>query len=250
MKRTLLLLMLDVALCIPCLAAEKDAPALRAGAAADVTPNELHKPDGKQAEKSPWPKSERYEKQILAFEAADKTSPPPQNGILFTGASNIVGWKTLAEDFPGLPVINRGFGGSHIADCTFYADRIVIPYKPRVIVFRTGGNDINAGKTPEEVAADFQAFAEKVHGALPETRIVFWSMTPSVKRLAGWEREKKGNELIRAYIAGGKNMVYLDTVDATLGPDGKPRAELYTDGLHFNREAFKMFAKIIRPCLE
>lgn len=117
-------------------------------------------------------------------------------------------------------------------------------------MFRSGGNDINAGKTPEEVADDFKAFAEKVHGALPETRIVFWSMTPSVKRLANWEREKKGNELIQAYIAAGKNMVYLDTADATLGVDGKPRAELFTDGLHFGREAYKMFAQIIRPHLE
>ena len=71
--------------------------------------NELHKADEKQARHSRWPKSERYEKQILAFEAADKTSPPPQDGMFFTDASNIVGWKSLAEDFPGLPVINRGF---------------------------------------------------------------------------------------------------------------------------------------------
>jgi len=101
-----------------------------------------------QAGNSRWPKSERFEKAILAYEAADKTSPPPQNAILFTGASNIVGWKTLVEDFPGLAVINRGFGGSHIADCVFYADRIVIPSKPRMIVFRAAGNDIQAGKTP------------------------------------------------------------------------------------------------------
>lgn len=196
------------------------------------------------------PKSQRYEKQILAFEAADKIKPPPQNAVLFTGASNIVGWKTLAEDFPGLPVINRGLGGSHIADCVFYADRIVIPYKPRVIVFRTGGNDINAGKTPEQVAADFQAFAEKVHAKLPDTRIAYWSMTPSVKRVATWDREKKGNELIKAYIASGKNMVYIDSAEATLGADGKPRPEWFTDGLHFNREAYRMFAKIIRPYLD
>ena len=197
------------------------------------------------------PKSGRYEATILAFEAADKTNPPPQNAILFTGASNIVGWKTLAEDFPGLAVINRGFGGSHIADCVYYADRIVIPCKPRVIVFRAGGNDINAGKTPEQVAADFKAFAEKVHAKLPNTRIAYWPMSPSIARLTNWQRDKKGNKLIKAYIVAGKNMVYIDAAEATLGPDGKPRAELFKpDGLHFNREAYKMFAKIIRPYLE
>lgn len=200
--------------------------------------------------KKPWPKSERFEKAILAFEAADKTTPPPRNAILFTGASNIVGWKTLAEDFPGLVVINRGFGGSFIADCVFYADRIVIPYKPRIIVLRAGGNEIAAGKAPDEVADDFKAFAEKVRAKLPDTKIVFWSMTPSVKRLANWQRESKANELIKAYIAAGKNMAYIDATKSTLGPDGKPRPDLFTDGLHFNAEAYKISAKLIRPHLE
>lgn len=203
-----------------------------------------------QARKANWPKSARFEKAILAFEAADKTKPPPQNAILFTGASNIVGWKTLAEDFPGLVVINRGFGGSFIADCVYYADRIVTPYKPRIIVLRAGGNEIAAGKTPQEVADDFKAFAENVHAKLPDAKIVYWSMTPSVKRLTNWEREAKANELIKAYIATGKNMVYIDAAKSTLGPDGKPRPELFTDGLHFNSEAYKISAKLIRPYLE
>lgn len=204
-----------------------------------------------QAGDSGWPKPERFERQILAFEATDKTNPPPQNAILFTGASNIVGWKTLAKDFPGLAVINRGFGGSHIADCVYYAERIVIPYKPRMIVLRAGGNDIHEGKTPEQVAADFKAFVEKVHAKLPGTRIVYWPMTPSTARLANWPRDQKGNELIRAYIAAGDNLVYIDAAEATLGPDGRPRAELFRlDGLHFGPEAYKMFTKIIRPYLE
>ena len=60
-------------------------------------------------------------------------------------------WKTLAQDFPEYKVLNRGFGGCQIADCTYYADRIVVPYKPRLIVLRAGGNDIAAGKTSEQV---------------------------------------------------------------------------------------------------
>src|SRR5512134_2671862 len=58
----------------------------------------------------------RWEKEISAFEASDRTNPPPQNGVLFIGSSTIRLWKTLASDFPGTPVINRGFGGSQIVD--------------------------------------------------------------------------------------------------------------------------------------
>ncbi|NLY01642.1 MAG: hypothetical protein GXY83_36610 [Rhodopirellula sp.] len=99
-------------------------------------------------------------------------------------------------------------------------------------------------------AADFRAFAERVHAKLPDTKIVYWSMTPSVKRLANWERESKANELIKAQIAAGENMAYIDATQSTLGSDGKPRPELFTDGLHFNAEAYKIAAKIIRPYLE
>src|SRR4026208_820072 len=75
------------------------------------------------------------EKDILACEKADAKSPPAPGGVLFVGSSSIRMWTTLADDFPGVPTINRGFGGSKIAHSTRYADRIVIPYKPRTIIF-------------------------------------------------------------------------------------------------------------------
>ncbi len=112
---------------------------------------------------------ERWQTAIAAFEAADQANPPPQGAILFIGSSTIVRWKTLAQDFPGHAVINRGFGGSQIADSVCYADRIVIPYRPRLIVLRAGGNDIHAGKTPEQVAADFQALVETVRASFPRS---------------------------------------------------------------------------------
>ena len=107
--------------------------------------------------------SRRWDNEIQAFEKADKAKLPP-SVVLFIGSSTIVRpWTTLAEDFPEHKVINRGFGGfPQIADSVFYADRIVIPYKPRLIVLRAGGNDINAGKTPERVFDDFKAFVKEV----------------------------------------------------------------------------------------
>jgi lysophospholipase L1-like esterase len=185
--------------------------------------------------------SERWQGAIAAFEAADKASPPPQDAILFIGSSTIVRWKTLAQDFPEHPVINRGFGGSQIADSVFYADRIVIPYRPRLIVLRAGGNDIHAGKSPEQVADDFQAFVARVRAKLPEVRIAYMPINASPLRWANVEREKQANELIKAYIAAGKNLDYIDAFEATLGADGKPREDLFVkDRLHFNDEGYKI----------
>ncbi len=192
----------------------------------------------------------RWQAAITAFEAADKVNPPSQGAILFIGSSTIVRWKTLARDFPGHAVINRGFGGSQIADSVFYADRIVIPYRPRLIVLRAGGNDIHAGKTPEQVAADFHAFVTQVRAKLPDVRIAYMPINASPSRWANVEREKQANQLIKAYIATGKNLDYIDAFDATLGADGKPREDLFVkDRLHFNDEGYKILAAIVRKHL-
>src|SRR5215831_17357466 len=108
------------------------------------------------------PKADKWEKDIAAFEAHDKATPPPQNEIVFVGSSSIRMWKT-AEAFPDLKILNRGFGGSEIADAVKYADRIILPHKPRIVVVFAGGNDINSGKTPEKVADDFKALVAKIH---------------------------------------------------------------------------------------
>src|SRR5205814_4225452 len=94
---------------------------------------------------------DKWEAEIKKFEEADKTSPPPENGIVFVGSSSIRLWKTK-EAFPDLPVINRGFGGSEMGDAARFAERIVIAYKPRIVIAFAGGNDIHGGKIPEQVA--------------------------------------------------------------------------------------------------
>ena len=190
---------------------------------------------------------ERWEKEIQAFEAADRRNPPPRDAILFVGSSSIRRWKTLAQDFPGHKVINRGFGGSQIADATRYADRIIIPCKPRLIVLGAGSNDIAAGKSPEEVAADFDAFVEKIRAALPDTRIAFMSINPAPVRAAQLEKQRKANQLIKSRIAAGNDLDYINLFDAFLGPDGQPREDLFVaDRLHNNAAGYDIRTGITR----
>lgn len=189
----------------------------------------------------------KWEKAIQAFEAADRMNPPPQDAILFIGSSSIRLWKTMAKDFPQHKVINRGFGGSQIADATTYADRIIAPYKPRLIVLGAGGNDIHAGKTAEQVAADFRAFVEKVRELLPDVRIAFFSINPAPARAAEVENVRRANQLIKAYIAYGKNLDYINIFDAFLGPDGQPREDLFVaDRLHPNAAGYDIRAELTR----
>src|SRR5262245_58304647 len=103
--------------------------------------------------------AERWDPAIQKFEAADKVSPPPQNGVLFIGASSIVRWN-LPEYFPelGAKAINRGFGGSQSVDAVRYVDRIVVPYHPRVVVYYAGDNEVEASVPAQEIGGQFTVF--------------------------------------------------------------------------------------------
>ncbi len=190
----------------------------------------------------------QWEKEIAAFEQSDLTNPPPKNGVEFIGSSMIRRWTTLAQDFPGQPVFNRGFGGSEIVDSTHFASRVIFPYAPRMIVFRAGGNDLWAGKTPEQVFADFQEFTATVHAKLPSTEIVFLSWSPTPSRWKQHEAEKELNELVKNFAAHTSNLQYIEAYDLPLGPDGLPRPELFVaDQLHFNGRGYKLLTERVRP---
>jgi lysophospholipase L1-like esterase len=190
----------------------------------------------------------RWEKDVAAFEAADRTSPPPKDGILFVGSSTIVRWKTLQEDFPNQPIINRGFGGNQIVDSTHFADRIIVPYQPRMIFLRAGGNDIHVGKSPEQVFEDYKDFVRTVHAKLPKAEIVFISLAPSIARWDERDASRKLNALVAAHVKSDPRLKYVDTYDTTLDASGQPRPELFVeDKLHFSPEGYKLLIAKVRP---
>ena len=190
----------------------------------------------------------KWEGEIAAFEQSDLTNPPPKNGVEFIGSSMIARWKTLAQDFPGQPVFNRGFGGSEIVDSTHFAPRVIFPYAPLMIVFRAGGNDLWAGKSPEQVFADFQEFYSVVHAKLPATEIVFIAWSPTPSRWKQHMQEKELNELVKHFAAHTPHLQYIEAYDLALGVNGQLRPELFVaDQLHFNADGYKLLAERVRP---
>ncbi len=193
----------------------------------------------------------RYDAQISQFEEQDRQNPPPKDAVLFLGSSSIRRWQDLADDFPDLQVINRGFGGSRIADSIHFLDRIVIPYRPRLIVFYAGENDIAGGLTPEQVFEDYKEFVTRVRRALPRTRIAFVSLKPSPSRAKHLEAFRQANELIRQYTTTHRRLSFIDVFTPMLGPDGQPRPELFVaDRLHLNRQGYDLWKTIIAEHLK
>lgn len=203
------------------------------------------------AETNPGAGPQRFEPAIRAFEAADRTNPPPRDAILLVGSSSIRLWTNAPQQFPAHRLILRGFGGSHVADCVAYADRIVIPYRPRLILFYAGDNDLHAGITPEQVCADFQAFVAKVHAALPDTHIAWISIKPSPARSRLLDAARTANRLVREWIATRARLHYLDVFTPMLDAWGQPRPELFvSDRLHLNDAGYAQWADVVRPFLE
>lgn len=196
-------------------------------------------------------KPDRWEAEIRKFVEADRESPPPRGAVLFIGSSSIRLWKDVAADFPDVHVINRGFGGSRIPDSTRYIDQIVAPYRPRVIVLYAGDNDLAGGHAPKRVFEDYVEFVQQVRRRLPNVRIAFISIKPSPARMVHFEAARQANELIRQYAAKHRGLVYIDVFTPMLGPDGKPRPELFVrDKLHMNRQGYDLWKAAVAPFLK
>ncbi len=185
--------------------------------------------------------SVRWQPEIAAFEAADAKEPPPKGGVVFVGSSSIRLWKTLAQDFHEFQVLNRGFGGSELADSVAFAERIVFPYEPRMVVLYAGGNDINNGKSAQQVFADFQAFVAKLRGKLPDVEIAYISIAGNPARWAQVEKIKEANRLIGDYAKQSKGVRFIDVFSQMLGADGLPKPDIFVaDKLHMNSEGYKI----------
>ena len=193
----------------------------------------------------------QWKPDIDALTANDAAHPPPQHGVLFVGSSSIKNWTpTLAADFPHIPVIDRGFGGSQLADSTRFADRIIVAYQPDVVVLYAGDNDINDGRSADQVIDDFKQFVARVRNDLPHTAIVYITIKPSTSRWKLWPQMRAANEGIASFAKTQKDVRVVDVASRMLDANGQPRAELLLDdGLHMRPAGYAIWIDALKPVL-
>lgn len=196
---------------------------------------------------------ERWEKEVAAYEATDRTSAPPRGEIVFVGSSSIRNWD-LAASFPDLKVINRGVWaagqGFELGDVVRFVDRLVVPHQPRIVVVYAGDNDISGGKTSEQVVVEAERLINRLRTKLPDVRIVFIGVKPSLSRWLQVDRMRLTNTLLRQVCERDDRVAYVDVDGPMMGWDERPRRELFVDdGLHLSLEGYRLWTTLVRPFL-
>lgn len=194
----------------------------------------------------------RWKSSLDAFAQADRDRLPQAGGVLFVGSSSIRLWNDLAQDFRRWPVvINRGFGGSTMAECSLFVRELVTRYRPRHVLVYAGDNDLAEGRTPLEVLDAFARFLTSVREDLPDTRISYISIKPSPLRAALLVRAREVNHMIEAYTRTQANTEFIDIYTPMMAADGRPRPELFlADRLHMNEAGYRLWHQVIASHME
>ena len=197
-------------------------------------------------------KLDRFESTIVAFEAEDQKNGLQQDVVLFVGSSSIKRWETLKTDMTPIPVLNRGFGGSTIPEVTHFADRIILPHKPKWIVFYCGENDLSNEETEAVLALkSFKDFSKYLKKNLPDTKLFFIAIKPSIKRWNYWTKLNEANEQIQKFIDKKDNYFYIDVASKMLDNNGVVLQDIFVkDNLHLNEKGYQIWSETIKPVIE
>jgi lysophospholipase L1-like esterase len=188
-----------------------------------------------------------FESELSAFDRAQG----PQNAVVFYGSSSIRMWENIGESFAGIPVVNRGFGGSTLAECVHLLPRLIFPLRPAALILYAGDNDLDQGASPEHVEYLFNQFMERMREQLPELPVGFVSIKPSPSRFWNIGNIRRANALIQEATKRYPGVGYIDLFSLMLSPSGGSRPELFTeDGLHMNAAGYALWTSQIRPWLD
>jgi lysophospholipase L1-like esterase len=170
--------------------------------------------------------------------------------IVFVGSSIFHRWTALSTQMAPLPIVNIAFDGAETGDMLRLVESRVVPYKPRVVAYYCGSNDVDAGENAEAIVDRIRQFMVRVRTALPDVRIVFVSVIRAPEKQNRWDVVDDVNRRVRAYVAGTKGIEFVDVNPLVFTADGMPRFDLYlSDQLHFRPKAYEAFAAVIKPVL-
>ena len=198
------------------------------------------------AEPTPRPDPQRFANEISAFEKQE----PERGGIVFAGSSSFRLWTNLKEDFPDLPVLNRGFGGSVANDLTAFFETCVARHEPKLIVTYSGGNDLNAKLTVQESFADYTNFLTVAHERFPRARIIVTSVKIAPSRALQMPQARELNDRLLTWSIGKNWLRFVDCTSYLADVQGAPIPTYFReDNLHLNASGYAKWKTLLDPVL-
>jgi hypothetical protein len=151
-----------------------------------------------------------------------------------------------------LPVINRAFPGAVTQDMLNGTEQLVLPYKPRIVVYYCGSNDVSAGEPAAAILERTKRFIKVVHDKLPSTFIYYTSIQKAPEKRDRWDVVDAVNREMERYSHQTGNLGYIDLNPMLFDRRGNLREDLFLpDQLHFRpgSSAYAEFAQVVKPIL-
>jgi len=186
----------------------------------------------------------RLEKEGLKIEYSPET--------IFYGSSSIRLWTSLYDDCKNLKPVNLGFGGSTLAACVWFFERVMKPYQPKRFVIYAGDNDLGDGRHPEEVFIFFQELVVKTAARFGNIPCYFISLKPSVRHRDIIDRYKFTNSIIETEITKyNNNWQFIDVYKEMVDSAGNPQSKYFLeDGLHLNDNGYRLWKQVINDSID
>jgi lysophospholipase L1-like esterase len=190
---------------------------------------------------------EWYEEEVHRVEK-EIVNMPYEPATIFYGSSSITLWGTLDEDFEDLEPVNLGFGGSTLAACAWFFDRIVAQINTaKTIIIYAGDNDLGDGRHPEEACIFYRQLINQIRSRFGNIPCYFISIKPSIKRWDIIDKIIATNRMIEAEVEKDEFQHYIDIFPLMLNEQGSPDTTLFeSDGLHLSSLGYAIWQKKIR----
>lgn len=194
-----------------------------------------------------------YRDDIQAFKKQDSINMPAKKQILFAGSSSFTKWTDVQDYFPSYKILNRGFGGSTLADVIRYADDVIFKYEPKQIIIYCGENDFaaNDSVTVDTVVSRFKQLFAMIREHYKKVPVAYISIKPSPSRQSLVPKIMEANKQLKKYLHKKRKAIFIDVYHAMLNTDGTPIKEIFIeDNLHINAKGYAIWQKIIEPYLK
>ena len=172
--------------------------------------------------------------------------------VMLAGSSSIEFWTSSKEDLQPVVSYNHGIGGTTIEqwdECL--NQRLVYPYKPKMVVYYVGINNvINSKQSADTIWGNLEKFFNDTHEALPDTKVQYIMMNLIPGYRTYWEVINTVNKKVVDYQKTNTWLTLINPGTALLKENGEPNAAYFrTDGLHLSYYGYVVWGAIIKQSI-